>query len=240
MPCLICGDEKTVKSHIIPRGIFRLMKGWRPMVARARRHDNGWDESQSGFYDDRILCERHEARLGRFDDYAVRFCRAFRSQTEGGAWHAKVPNPHPELLVGFAAAVVWRMAASRTDLQPELMLGDHAKRLSDLLFDDVPFDPLLLLSRNAYQLSGTLLDVTILPVPYTELNLTFWRFVTCGIIFDLKLDSRPAPEMMAVLAANSDPEITLYEDFPQNALRTPGLARALVKVSLPRRSYRKR
>ena len=130
------------------------------------------------------------------------------------------------------------MAASRTDLQPERMLGVFAKHLSDLLFEDIPFDPLLLLSRNAFHIGGTPLEMNVLPVRYTELDRRFWRFIACGIIFDLKMDARPAPKMMAVLGANARTQIVLMEDFPQNALHTPGLARALGGMGLPRRPYR--
>jgi hypothetical protein len=54
----------------------RPTRGEQKLVARTRRGDTGWDVSQSGFYDDNILCSAHEERLGRFDDYAFRFCRA--------------------------------------------------------------------------------------------------------------------------------------------------------------------
>lgn len=240
MACLICGEEGTVRSHIIPRGLFRITKGALPKVIRTRRRDNGWDESQSGFFDDRILCAKHEARLGRYDDYAIRFCRAFKEQADDGMSVVTVPNPRPELLVGFACAVVWRMAASRSDLNPAQTLGAFAKRLADLLFDDVPFDPLLLLSRNAFHVRGKPLEMNVLPVPYRELDRRFWRFIACGIKFDLKLDARPAPAPMAVLAANTQSEVTLFEDFPQDALRTPGLAESLIAMTLPRRPFQRK
>lgn len=239
MPCLICGDTDTVKSHIIPRALFRIAKGAKPKVLRTRRGDNGWEESQSGFFDDRLLCAKHESRLGRFDDYAARFCRAFHSQAERRIPVFTIPNPRPDLLVGFACATVWRMAASRSELKPERMLGPYAKFLAGLLFEGVPFDPLLLLSRSAYQLRGQPLEMNVLPVRHTELDRRFWRFIACGIIFDLKLDARPAPAAMAVLAVNAQTEVTFCEDFPQDAMRTPGLAKSLVAMTLPRRPYRR-
>jgi hypothetical protein len=239
MPRLVCGTADTVRTHIIPRSLFRLTRGEQRMVARTRRGDTGWEVSQSGFYDDNILCSAHEECLGRFDDYAFRFCKGFRAQAAQGAISVTLRNDRPELLVGFACAVVWRMAASRSASDPEEMLGPFATRLRDLLFEETPFDPLLLLSRNAFHLGGKLLDMNVLPVPYDELGLHFCRFITCGIVFDLKLDERPAPAPMAVLAANDQREITLIEDLPQDALRTPGLGEALIRFAQPRQPFRR-
>lgn len=239
MPCLVCGAQNTVRSHIIPRSLFRLTKGEQKLVARTRRGATGWEVSQSGFYDDDILCEVHEQKLGRFDDYAFRFCREFQARTAKGAVIVTLRNERPELLVGFACAVVWRMAASRSKSGPQEMLGDFATRLQALIFDDVPFDPLLLLSRNAFHIGGHPLDMNLMPVHYVELDQVFRRFITCGIIFDLRLDDRPTPELMAPLGANHKREITLLEDLPQDALRTPGMAEALVRFTLPRQPYRR-
>ena len=161
----------------------------------SRRDDDGWIETQSGASDQQILCEAHEAKLGRVDDYAVRLLKAIKARLDAGATVIEVKNPEPVKLVGFAAAVVWRMAASRTDLAPERMLGSYAKRLEDLLFRDQSFDPLLLVSLNAYRLQGgDILNLGTLPYRYEELGRRFWRFIACGVIFDLKLDNRDAPE----------------------------------------------
>jgi hypothetical protein len=237
MSCLVCGANETIRSHIIPRSLFRLTKGDRKLVARTRRGDTGWDVSQSGFYDDDILCSEHEERLGPFDDYAARFCRTFMAKAANGAMSVAVRNGRPDLLVGFACAVVWRWAASRSPTGPDDLLGPSAFAIRDLLFGDVPFDPLLLLSRNAFHISGERLEMNVLPVRHVELDRQFWRFITCGIIFDLKLDERPTPPEMAVLAANAQQEVHLFEDFPQDALRVPGLRAALIRFSLPKRPH---
>jgi hypothetical protein len=238
MPCLICGATNTVKSHIIPRSLFRIQKGTRPKVVRTRRRDFGWDESQSGFFDTRLLCNDHEKQLGKFDDYAARFCRTFKRAADTGCPLITVKNPRPELLVGFACAVVWRMAASRSDLKPEQMLGAGAQRISDRIFKDGPFDPILLLGRNPFYLYGEPLEMNVLPVPYSELDRQFWRFIACGIVFDLMIDERPVPNLMAPLGVNTRREVTLVEDFPQDAMKTPGLGQALIGLALPRRPYR--
>ncbi len=79
--------------------------------------------------------------------------------------------------------------------------------------------------------------MNVLPFEHRELDRRFYRFVACGILFDLLLDERPPPPPMAVLAASTQTEVSLFEDFPQDAMRIPGLANALVGLTLPRAPY---
>lgn len=119
MPCVICGSAVTVRSHIIPRSLFRMsLRAGRPVVG-SRRSGSGYQYLQSGFWDEDILCAEDEAKLCLPDDYAARFCRKFVAASADGSFSATIPNPKPGMLVTFAGACVWRMAASRTHGRPE-------------------------------------------------------------------------------------------------------------------------
>lgn len=234
MPCSICGSNETIRSHILPRALFRL--GTKPgrQVVGNRRDGPGYVHLQSGFWDDDILCGEHEARLSVPDDYAARFCRKFLKASADGSFSATIPNPHPDRLVAFACACIWRMALSRTRNRPEQMLGPYATSLRAKLFDEESFNPILLISRSAYVAGRDPLNLGVLPHLYHELDLRFWRFVTCGLIFDLKLDNRPAPPAMAILGVNDSREVYLHEDFPQEVSQIPDIADSLVRLSHPR------
>jgi hypothetical protein len=122
--------------------------------------------------------------------------------------------------VSFAAACVWRLAVSRTHNKSEQMLAPYAARIRATLFDGEPFDPFLLISRSSYVTGREQLNLGVLPNLYHELGLRFWRCVTCGLIFDLKLDNRPAPPPIAILGVNDSREIYVHEDFPQTPYST--------------------
>lgn len=235
MACTICGSTETVRSHILPRALFRMGTTPGRQVIGNRRDGPGYVHLQSGFWDDDILCAKHEARLSVPDDYAARFCRKFLKASADGSFSTTIPNPLPDRLVSFASACVWRMAVSRTENKPERMLGPYAARLRARLFDGDPFEPFLLISRSAYVSRRDPLNLGVLPHLYRELDLRFWRFVTCGLIFDLKLDNRPAPPPMAILGVNGSKEVFLHEDFPQEVSRIPDIAESLVRLSLPRK-----
>lgn len=234
MTCAICGSLSTVRSHIIPRSLFRL--GSRPgkAIIGSRRDGPGYRHLQSGFWDDGILCAEHEARLGAGDDYAARFCRRFVAASKGGSFSVTIPNPRPKLLVAFAAACVWRMGVSRGEGRPEAMLGPFAERLRAMLFDGADYDPMLLVSRAAFVSGGEPLNIGVLPHPYVEYGIAFWRFVACGLIFDLQLDDRQAPPAMAILAVNEATEVYLHEDFPLDVRRVPDLAGSLSRMGARR------
>ncbi len=77
------------------------------------------------------------------------------------------------------------------------------------------------------------MNMGALPYRYVEEGIHFWRFIVSGLIFDLKLDARAAPRAMAVLAVNDQAEVTLFGDFPQSVMQTPGLSQALAALAMP-------
>lgn len=233
MGCFVCASENTVKSHIIPRALFHMMK--RPgkqFVGSRAAGAEGFTFPQSGFLDDTIMCASHDAKLGMFDRYAAVFCRRFKEAMEAGHAVATIPNPKPELLVDFAGACVWRAAVSRTGHRPQRHLGPYAGRLQESLFGAAAFRPLLLIQRHALHDSrGELLNMGALPYPYKEEGIRFWRFIVGGLIFDLKLDARTPPPAMAMIAVNAATEITLFEDFPRDVRREPLIGDSLRRMS---------
>lgn len=169
----------------------------------------------------------------------ARFCKAVKAEIDAGKAVIEIANPEPSRLVGFAAAVVWRHLASRSDLVPRRFLGPYARRIERLLFDDEPFDPPLLVSLNAYRLDKSeIFNMGVYPHSYSELDRRFWRFIACGVIFDLMLDNRGPPPPMATLTVNARTRLSLFEDFPLDVMREPQFARALTALNLPRRPYR--
>lgn len=233
--CLVCGGSPTVKSHIVPRALFHAMTRPGHQLVGPRTDGPGYTVLQSGAWSDAILCSRHEAQLGHVDRYGVALCLDFMAKRDARQHPIELPNPQPALLVAFASACVWRMAAARTEGRPERWLGPYAKRLSNALFDNgSPFDAPLLLSRHAYQVrAGETMNMGVLPHPYSELGIRFWRFVACGLIFDLKMDNRAVPYAMSIFPVNQRESISLYDDLPQDPMRSPALGSSLRRLATP-------
>lgn len=234
MPCVICGATPTVKSHIIPRSLFRHGLAPGRQVVGSMRAGPGHQHLQSGFWDSDILCAAHEATFQVPDDYAARVVRATMTSV-GPDDVTTLCNPTPRHLVLFAAACVWRMAVSRSNGRPERMLGPYAERLQKMIFEGSDFDPMLLVSRSAYRNGDQHLGVGVLPHRYKELGIGFWRFVAAGLVFDIKLDNRAAPPEMRTLAVNAAEEFPLFPDIPVDVRADRPLFASLARMAAPRR-----
>lgn len=231
---MICGATPTVKSHIIPRSLFRHGLTPDSQVIGSLRDGPGHHHLQSGFWNGSILCASHEAAFQVPDDYAARVVRA-TMEGVGPDDGATLRNPAPRQLVLFAAACVCRMAASRSEGRPERTLGPYADRLRAMIFDGSDFDPLLLVSRSAYRNGEEHLAVGVLPHRRKELGVSFWRFIAAGLVFDLKLDNRSAPPEMSTLAVNAAEEVTLFPDLPVAVRTDRPLFASLTRIAAPRR-----
>lgn len=113
-----------------------------------------------------MLCAEHEGALNEIDKYGIKFCREWVWQC--ALWRngpvLEVRNPHPQRLVTFACACVWRSAA-RGGISPRFALGPYADRLARRIFDgDLSWSPPLLLSRlGMLDANGEGLNMAMLP-----------------------------------------------------------------------------
>ena len=119
--CAVCAEAPTVRSHIIPRALFHDgRRAGRTMVLGGV--ESGYRVTQSGKWSSRILCAGHERKLAPCDDYGVSFCRSFAASS-AQAGPRLLSNPAPGLLVDFAVASVWRMAAAISEGSPDKSWG---------------------------------------------------------------------------------------------------------------------
>lgn len=239
MTCVVCGDPHTVRSHIVPRAIFHDMKRPGQQFVFSRRDDVGYEYLQSGKWDSGILCDQHETVLGAVDKYGVEFCRQAQKLIRSGRGSFTLANPEPRLLVEFASACVWRMAASRNAGKPDRSLGPYAEKIQKSLFAGIQFWPLLLVARHGYRSHvGEELNIGALPYRYDEFGIRFWRFIVSGLTFDLKLDNRSTPAAMRTLDVSHATEIFIANELPQSPLASRGLSDSLLRMAVRRRSGR--
>lgn len=168
--------------------------------------------SQSGLWDNTILCEKHEEAFGTADDYMARFVRkfekaAFLSET-GKSYQS--PNPKPDLLVRFAAGTVWRYAVSQHGTAHGLRLGPYKAALEQHLFEGAPIKMELLLGRsNLVDPSGDRVEIGLAPYRRKLLTWNVWHFSIGGFDFYFKADKRPFPEFWKPFLANDNDPVTI-------------------------------
>lgn len=237
MPCKVCGDPDTVRSHLMPRAFVRDMLRDGPYVIEGSRLQTGSVYQQSGRSDDTILCNAHEAALGEADSYGIKFCRRhFRRATlryEDMLW--LVPNPRPDLLLKFACACIWRRAVSRSGPPADLDLGPYEVPLRSLLFESgCQFDPTLLISRQNVMLEGQPMD-DLLAEPFRNPNYgrRGWQFMVAGFIFVLKLDNRGRKQELDTLKANGRNPVPVLNLPARELVDVPGVIDIAVNMLRP-------
>lgn len=211
MPCLVCGAASTVKSHILPRAFIHEIRAGEPNALIGRRHVEGRKFTQSGTWDDGILCDVHEQALHASDTYAVEFCRTFLDHAVPvvGASGYEVPNPSPHLLTRFVMSVVWRYVVSRLGRADRVSLGPYEARLRSLVFSpaSAQLEPDIMICRSASQLDGRTIPFAVDPHSGRVGGLIYWRFLVSSLDFRMKLDARRDGMPDALLANGKDPLI---------------------------------
>src|SRR4051794_14301618 len=94
--CAICGDSKTVGSHIVPRALAHEIRADGKDLSILSSGVKKPKFSQSGLVDRTLLCSGHEAITGELDRYGVEFIRRVRAARAAHADRFQVDNPDPE------------------------------------------------------------------------------------------------------------------------------------------------
>jgi hypothetical protein len=188
------------------------IRGSEKSVVEGTRSAPGVKLSQSGLWDDTIVCEKHEKAFSTADDYMARFVRKFEKaaalSSTGKSY--ETPNPKPELLLRFAAGTVWRHAVSQHGTAHGLSLGPYRAVIESHLFGEDLLTLELLLGRsNLVDPSGNRIEIGLAPYRRKLLWWNIWHFSIAGFDFYLKADKRPFPELWKPFLANDNDPVTV-------------------------------
>lgn len=194
--CRICGVVDSTRSHLIPHAIVRDALGNDKHLVSGTRFADGMSKTQSGLWDDDILCDTHEKMLGDPDSAGIDFCRRVGEST-------LVIKPDiftiggvdTDQLVQFVAAVLWRCSVSSRFGMHAFELGAAAeKKLGAILFEDMPVRDFPLVSVNAVRSDiPDVQGVINYPKLYHARGARFARFMAAGMIFTAEIGWKKLP-----------------------------------------------
>lgn len=213
MPCLVCGDPATVKSHLTPRAFTHDVRGSDKRAYEGSLAFEGTRFTQAGVFDKTILCDRHEQALRDCDDYAVDWVR--RVPTEARATHQgkllQMPNPRPDLLRKFVCSHVWRHAVSPQNSAFDMDLGPWEEQLRALIFgSDGRYDPTFHVFRQRWTSDGIeLKELLIPPHRLSGQGRRRWEFDLGGLLWVLRLNERQVDRQLETLRANGADPVTI-------------------------------
>lgn len=209
--CKLCGeDKKLIDAHIIPRAFYppKIPTGDAVIVPSL---EGGYPRrTPIGVYDPKILCAECDGELGLLDEHvATKVLRGKHNAHHFGLGREYV-DADPELVLRFAASVVWRASVSSHDMFNTMKLGPYTDKLHTWLTGQNPEPPV----------EGWLAEFERDDVPF--LNPALHRFsgvrvavVYAGrLVFYLKLDrQRLPPEFVALSLVPGRPVWSIVRQF---------------------------
>lgn len=230
MPCLICGDDKTVRSHILPKALIHDLKEGASHVISGSRWHKGAKPSAAGRFSDDMLCSEHEAATSALDTYGVRFVREVRRTYEAGplSKSLEVTNPNPRMLSRFALSLIWREAHNPANVNARTSLASYDAAVSDAVFADGDIDWPMLVSQSQFSLGEQrAIQFALHPYRVRLMERNAWSFTLLGVTFWLVSDSRGLPVLPDWLRANVSDPATIVVGHQQD-FRTVGNLQALL------------
>ncbi len=196
LPCLHCGESKTIEAHLIPKAFVMEVK-----VDRGEQHlivHKGIPRpkvSHTGVYDREILCGDCDNILGRYESYAFDLFRKIRRQRFGGGKVISMDGVDGDMLVRFASGIAWKYAVTNTD-RGRIEVGPYKDtlRMVALSGEKIPHTVDVTIARIV-ELDGDVYYYRT-PMPDRKEGVNVVRFCLGGFLILLKIDKRPPGNLL--------------------------------------------
>ena len=209
MNCKLCGkDKKLVRAHIIPKSLWKPLFDEQPPQIHSNAPTVDDKKSLVGVYDTGILCAQCESIFSPWDDYAQKLLLAKPSENnyvmENGQRIAYVETSidYAKLKL-FFISLLWKAAVSNHYFFSRVNVGSFEPQLRRMILKGDPGDPdtFAIMMAKCEDRLGT---IVLNPQPERWDEINYYRFYLAGYLAYIKVDRRPTPNFMSVLAL--DPE----------------------------------
>lgn len=186
MPCLICGNLETVRSHLIPRSLAREVRGKNKSLSLLSRTPGRPQSLPAGPFDRDLLCDEHEKITADLDTYGMKFIRSARqlARSSSGAQTIDVPNQNPAKLSRFVGSIVWRCFVSPHGENDPSALAQYREALEQWVFESKPFDALTAVAATtSFRVGSLKAPMIVLPWRVGTPDRCVWHMELGGITF---------------------------------------------------------
>lgn len=209
--CQLCkNDRKLIKAHIIPRAFWRLPQADKDAAKIISNTAGSWPKTtRIGVYDEEILCEACDGKLGVLDQHATESllqCGPSETFKMNGASVGRIYGAaDPKILTKFIASVAWRAAVSQQDFFKSVALGTYENTIALWLNDSC--------SAPA-GIRAVLAEFDVAQVPMLDPHQTrdegvrFWVIYADRFIFYMQADKRTMSEPMRLRALEAGKPVT--------------------------------
>jgi hypothetical protein len=189
MPCLNCGNSKTIQAHLMPRAFIRPVQVGKSHAFVSQSGD--FRISQSGIFDRNILCETCDNNIGKLEDYASTILSQARQSSPNEYDFYEVDPFDGNRFIRFCSSLLWKYSATQKEYG-RLDLGPYQKILREISFNNacIPdsVDAFIILLKRFPD------DKEIIgyraPLLDRKESINFARFWIGGFLVFVKLDKR--------------------------------------------------
>lgn len=191
MPCQVCGSLKTIKAHLIPRSMCTEVQVGKSHAIT--NFDGQFKSYQSGLWDNGILCEEHDGKLGQYEETALKIFQEIRSEASGkfsGSY--EISGASSDSLLKFYSAILYKYAITKKGFG-RIDLGPFLEPIRDYLFFNAAppkfLDALLIRPK----LHATDADVFAYRAPKLDRKFgrNIYRMMLGGVIAFVLIDNYP-------------------------------------------------
>ncbi|MFC1818244.1 hypothetical protein ACFL0B_04000 [Thermodesulfobacteriota bacterium] len=202
MICHLCLEEKKlINAHIIPKSFFIPL---RSENIAPKIHSNTKGEypqkTQTGIYDNSILCAECDGIIGVWDNYAQQlllkdFTEKQAVYSGGNKAAYKIDDFDYHKLKLFFISVLWRASISNHKFYNRVILGPYEEEARNMILANEPGpedDFAVVVAKFSDPEFKGMLD------PHLDRyeNINFYRFYMTGFVVYIKVDKRNTPEFM--------------------------------------------
>lgn len=199
MICKFCLKErKLVRCHIIPRSFFKSLLNPHALIISDISYPK---RSQTGIYDENLICEECETLFSPFDDYAYRLLSTDISEDNLLVYNNErivyfIYNYDYNKIKLFFISLLWRASASNLEYFKRIQVRPFENQLKEMIRKSDPGsenDFSIALRRfEERSYSKGILD------PYKKRfdGINYVVFYLGGFTVYIKVDKRPAPDFI--------------------------------------------
>jgi hypothetical protein len=191
MPCIRCGNPKTIKAHLLPQVFCKEVKVGTSFASMV--NDSGsFSLTQSGVFDKNILCKECDGKLGKNEKYAAEAFRLIRQKSVGNYnGTALLANQDKEKILRFVAGILWKYSITQKEYGRIDLFGfqEDVKRIA---YEEIEiptwFDALLFRLKIHPNDDGVFAYRAPLPDKLDRVRI--YRFMVGGILFFVKVHNK--------------------------------------------------
>ena len=221
MNCKLCGkDKKLVRAHIIPKSLWKPLFDEQPPPIHSTAPTVDKKKSPVGVYDTGILCAQCENIFSPWEDYAQKLLltkpleKNYLMENGQRIAYVETAIDYTKLKL-FFISLLWKAAVSNHYFFSRVNVGSFEPQLRRMILKGDPGDPdtfAIMMTKCEDRLGPIVLNP--LPERWDEIN--YYRFFLAGYMAYIKVDRRPAPHFMSVLALDPEKPLIIF----LRALRT--------------------